>query len=439
MTSKNRKELKSYFVKNAIPTEGNFADLIDSQLNQTEDGVFKLAGEPLSVVAAAGEQKRVLRLYGSYPAPNPDWLISLNPAQDPANASTNRPGFGIADGAGNTRLFIDPTGKLGVGTNTPADKLTVRDGDIRIEGGYYRRLKIISDKYWAGIELVAREQGEAGNPHIDFTHGDLDAPNYGIRIHGTTNNTLRVESGDGTANLEVIGNALITGATNARKVAVNDGTNSGVGRGLWVWNFNDSNHVIYSASPGSKSPADKAAVAGFCNGGHRMRFRTYPGQGFLFENSNEEPVVDIASDTGDLWTRGALRSGNSDIYFTRTDHKHSGIGNTQGWAAIENASDYNSLMILGRQTPQGRIVKLWDYLEVNGNLTVTGNLLRIGEWTLESAGAILWIKRGGSTVARFSTNNDRFNVYKDLNGRGPYMYYNAQGNLNTYGGDGYAP
>jgi hypothetical protein len=130
MATKNRSDLKSYFVKNAIPTEGNFADLIDSQLNQTQDGVFKPDGEALSVVAAPGDQKRVLRLYASYPAANPDWMISLHPAQDPANAATTgKSGLGITDGAGKTRLFIDAaTGQLGVGTNTPQVALDVAGG-----------------------------------------------------------------------------------------------------------------------------------------------------------------------------------------------------------------------------------------------------------------------------------------------------------------------
>src|SRR5215470_9890041 len=104
MTIKNRTDLKSYFVKNAIPTEGNYADLIDSQLNQAQDGVFKPDGEALSVIAAPGDRKPALRLYASYPSATPDWLISLNPAQDPANAATtSRSGFGITDGAGRTR------------------------------------------------------------------------------------------------------------------------------------------------------------------------------------------------------------------------------------------------------------------------------------------------------------------------------------------------
>jgi hypothetical protein len=127
MATKNRSDLKSYFVKNAIPTEGNFADLIDSQLNQTQDGVFKPDGDALSVVAASGDQKRVLRLFASYPATNPDWMISLNPAQDPAKAATtSKSGFGITDSAGKTRLFIDATtGQIGVGTNTPQFALDV--------------------------------------------------------------------------------------------------------------------------------------------------------------------------------------------------------------------------------------------------------------------------------------------------------------------------
>lgn len=135
MAIKNRTELKSYFVKNAIPTEGNFADLIDSQLNQAE-GVSKPDGEPLSVVAAPGAQKRVLRLYADFAQPSPDWMISLNPAQDPAApAPVTRPGLGITDGAGHTRLFVDAaTGRVGVGTNTPAFGLDVVGG-ARIQGG----------------------------------------------------------------------------------------------------------------------------------------------------------------------------------------------------------------------------------------------------------------------------------------------------------------
>ena len=53
--------LKAAFVKGAIPTQQNFADLIDAGLNQRDDEIFKLPGEPLGVVGVGG-QRRVLQL-----------------------------------------------------------------------------------------------------------------------------------------------------------------------------------------------------------------------------------------------------------------------------------------------------------------------------------------------------------------------------------------
>lgn len=518
INTKPRTELKQYFVKNAIPTQGNFADLIDAQLNQSDDGVFKLPDQPLGVVAVVGEQRRALQLYSAYPAPNPDWMISLNPKLV-APGVGNQAGFGVADGAGTTRLLLDPSGNLGVsgsvtattdvnyggllskldvkeqsaatvraydfnlghstrrgqpgralvdnqdklvlnfaadwsrteiqspltvngavevnvpgavnatwgrfavtttnswgdggnqyvtlgaggasgimfnnphvvwipgesrasmrfgrsdgvvngaywdvgtrtgdafsiayngpndhklymaadgsvgiGTTTPSTKLAVANGDLSIEGGYYRRLRVVSDQYWAGIELVCREQGTPGNPHIDFTHGDIDSPNYGVRMRSPGNNSLKIEAGVGEVALTVA---------------------------------------------------------------------------------------------------GPLYAGGSDIYFTQTDHTHTGIGNTNGYAAIENASDYGALMIMGRRTNDGRIVKLFDYLEVNGTLRVTGSTLQIGDWTLEVSGNSLLFKRGVQTVARFSTDHDRFLVYRNVNGTAPYFYYNSSGIYSVHNG-----
>jgi hypothetical protein len=92
-----------------------------------------------------------------------------------------------------------------------------------------------------------------------------------------------------------------------------------------------------------------------------------------------EVVGDLltVSSTGELWAKGAIRAGNSDIYFTDPAHTHSGRGNLPGNAAIENTSNYNALMILGRNVnaanqPIRRVVKLWDFLSVEGDLNVVG-------------------------------------------------------------------
>jgi hypothetical protein len=76
-----------------------------------------------------------------------------------------------------------------------------------------------------------------------------------------------------------------------------------------------------------------------------------------------------------LDVRGAIHAGGSDIYFTETTHRHTGFGNTLGYAAIENdGGDYGALMILGRQTNSGlgRVVKMWDNVFIAGNLGTHG-------------------------------------------------------------------
>jgi hypothetical protein len=61
--------------------------------------------------------------------------------------------------------------------------------------------------------------------------------------------------------------------------------------------------------------------------------------------------IGTAAPNARLDVRGAIHAGGSDIYFTETTHRHTGFGNTPGFAAIENdGSTYNALMILGRST-----------------------------------------------------------------------------------------
>jgi hypothetical protein len=74
-----------------------------------------------------------------------------------------------------------------------------------------------------------------------------------------------------------------------------------------------------------------------------------------------------------LYVNGPVAAGGSEIIFTDAAHNHSGRGNTAGYAAIENSTDYGgTLMILGRaNTPVGRRVDVWDYLQVNGRLRST--------------------------------------------------------------------
>ena len=63
MTKRNRTTLKGYFQKGKIPTQDNFADLIDSMLSQEDDNVFiKLPDDPLSI-RATGPDEGLINFY----------------------------------------------------------------------------------------------------------------------------------------------------------------------------------------------------------------------------------------------------------------------------------------------------------------------------------------------------------------------------------------
>ncbi|AXT52371.1 hypothetical protein D1818_16550 [Aquimarina sp. BL5] len=128
INKKNRTELKEYFKINDKPTQEEFADFIEAGLNQAEDGIAKVQGNPLSVQAegeTVGTQE-VLDVYESLTDDNPKWSINLNPRIHPAEPTSNQDGFNIKDATGQSRLFIKSNGgNVGVGTLEPAAKLSV--------------------------------------------------------------------------------------------------------------------------------------------------------------------------------------------------------------------------------------------------------------------------------------------------------------------------
>src|SRR5687768_9828872 len=87
---KSRATLKSYFVANSIPTESQFAQVMDSFLNQRDDGLVKMPGDPLSIEAAGGDAgfKKAVNFYTKFSDTSPSWTIALRPRANPADAAT---------------------------------------------------------------------------------------------------------------------------------------------------------------------------------------------------------------------------------------------------------------------------------------------------------------------------------------------------------------
>ena len=124
-STKNRQALKPRFVRNAIPAEVDFADLINASLIQADDGIFKLPDEPLSVVGKTNTPP-VLRFYEDASATGWAWQIQLS--------ADSKAGLALASGNNQTRLFLDATtGNVGIGTTSPTAKLQVV-GSLAVTG-----------------------------------------------------------------------------------------------------------------------------------------------------------------------------------------------------------------------------------------------------------------------------------------------------------------
>lgn len=134
INKKNRTELKQYFKTNDKPNQQEFADFIEAGLNQAEDGIAKVQGNPLAISAEGGDEgtQGVLDLYANFNKELPDWSINLNPRVLPQEPTTNQPGFNIRDTSGQSRMFIkSDNGNVGIGTIEPESKLTIQGKNNR--------------------------------------------------------------------------------------------------------------------------------------------------------------------------------------------------------------------------------------------------------------------------------------------------------------------
>jgi microcystin-dependent protein len=138
--TRTREELRDFFKKNMRPSEGDFADLIESLLNQKDDGFHKEPGKPLEIVAGPETNGRrpVLNLTESV-KDDPARLLHLDTGADGGLAVTDPAGSGIRLGSGNVEatsggatanLELRPKGD---GAVQIAGPLTVQ-GTLKVQG-----------------------------------------------------------------------------------------------------------------------------------------------------------------------------------------------------------------------------------------------------------------------------------------------------------------
>jgi len=336
----DRAALKSYFVKNAVPTESNFADLIDGMLNQKEDGLVRLPGEPLSIQADGNDssQKKAINFYRSFTDAKPAWTLSLNPRVDPSNAATARLGWSVGDADGGSKLFIDQTtGNLGVGTVDP--------------GPY--RLNVVGPALFTGNYLFVNSENAgrlrvgavAGMPGL-FSGDDGPKPlmlgvpaGQKVYLGGTD---ASVEGGTGNAFFK--GKVGIGTAVGGERLELNGRVKAGT-LSVGPWPANDGGYVFFGANNLDQSAAGNyALLQGVTDGPGRtflnspvdIRFRINNADRMVLLNNGDvqftnrigvfgQPAAprlgswaggihtwDLEAE-GTVWSRGGYQSGARDL------------------------------------------------------------------------------------------------------------------------------
>ena len=75
MAQKTRANLKNYFLKGNIPSEKDFHDFIDSCVNKIDDGIIKVKGEGIKILAD-GPNKELFNFFDNIDDLNPTWVFN---------------------------------------------------------------------------------------------------------------------------------------------------------------------------------------------------------------------------------------------------------------------------------------------------------------------------------------------------------------------------
>ena len=142
MSKQDRTTLKSFFRGGALPTAEHYRDLIDSAVNQVDDGFDKTTTDGMKL-ASVGSSLRLLSLYQGLGTREASWTIEHGqaPGKLHLRQGNGAEGFGLAEGAGagpeegqpDAALTLTRDGRTGLGCEDPAWRLDVA-GTARMSG-----------------------------------------------------------------------------------------------------------------------------------------------------------------------------------------------------------------------------------------------------------------------------------------------------------------
>ncbi|MFN9568874.1 MAG: tail fiber domain-containing protein [Cyanobacteriota bacterium] len=359
-TTQSRQALRNRFVRHAIPTEKDFADLINASLNLADDGVVKLPDQPLGLVRQKQDQA-VLRLYAS---PDADWTAW----QMQLIGGIDKPGLGFSNQAGASALVLEGTsGHVGVGTTSPTARLTVCEANGSPAAANSGSLLIDHEDSGGASSIVFRSKVERGNDfaYIEYRDKNPALPNSqaGLLTIGIENET------DDHLALMPSGNVGIATKTPAAKLHV--GGSMRVDTDLTVLGALSASGNV---GIGTTTPVQKLTVEGQWGDSVPKDSQSdlrRAGQIAIKSNVPQLDFIDPDSNQGD-W---AIQVNDGRMCFIRSPFEVTMILQPGGNVSIGADSNSHKLHVAGT-------MKVDSSLTVQGALSTSGNV-GIGTSTAE--------------------------------------------------------
>jgi UDP-3-O-[3-hydroxymyristoyl] glucosamine N-acyltransferase len=320
---------------------------------------------------------------------------------------------------GNNEINIISKGESGDGIKFYTDSNSIytnermvidKNGDVSMNG----ILKVIGDVSFNQKLYVNGDVSMNGSLNVV---GDVSF-NQKLSVGGDASfNEDVFISGDLSLNQDLSMNGVLY-AVGGSKLVVQGGQNGGPGRGIYMWNENNSNNAIYMGQPGtgkSLSGGNACTGANFQAPSFPIRFRTleHSGYGFIFENSSEQLLSSIRGSDGSAYFKGDV-----------------GIGVTNPSKKLEIAGDISLNQDLYIDT--GRVIKF-----NNDNITLTHSADTLTfDGTNEDASLLMKDSNkiefdGNHSFIHYdnSNSNDRIKFYTDKK-----LQLSGNNGLNIFGG-----
>ena len=137
MSKQDRTTLKSFFRGGALPTAEHYRDMIDSAVNQVDDGFDKTTADGLKL-SSVGSSPRLMSLYRGLGTREPSWTVEHGqaPGQLHLRQGVGAEGLSLEErehGPGPAALTLTRDGRTGLGHEDPAWRLDVA-GTARMAG-----------------------------------------------------------------------------------------------------------------------------------------------------------------------------------------------------------------------------------------------------------------------------------------------------------------